>query len=218
MLNFFARIKHRLHGNYIREPRKIDTKYIESPVRIDKNTHVGKNVEIGKYTSIGKNNHVNPSSADNHTIIGRFCSIASNIIIGAEDHPTNWLSTSSFQYSKDKLFRNINVDTLLLTRPQKVVIGNDVWIGSNVFIKAGISIGHGAIIGAGAIVVKDVPNYAIVAGNPAKLIRYRFDEETIDQLLTVKWWDLDPELLKKLPFKDIDKAIELIKNIRGKND
>ena len=79
----------------------------------------------------------------------------------------------------------------------RTVIGNDVWIGKRAIIKAGVKIGDGAVVGAGAVVTKDVPPYAIVAGVPAKIIKYRFDEDTIAQLLKTKWWNLSDEELEK---------------------
>lgn len=77
-------------------------------------------------------------------------------------------------------------------------VGNDVWIGEGVFIKAGIKIGDGSVVGMGAVVTKDVAPYSIVAGNPAKLIRFRFDHEVIDALLKMKWWDLPDYELRRL--------------------
>lgn len=149
----------------------------------------------------------------NETIIGKYCSIAGNVIIGIGDHPINWLSTSPYFYHaflgwRDKPeFRNTVIPS---------VIGNDVWIGQNAMIKAGVTVGNGAIVAAGAVVVKDVPPYAIVGGVPAKLIRYRFSEQQISDLEDLKWWDLDEEIIKKIPYQDIDKAIEFLKQIRKK--
>ena len=78
------------------------------------------------------------------------------------------------------------------------VVGNDVWIGQNATILPGVHIGDGAVIGANAVVAKDVPPYAVVVGNPAVIKKYRFDQETIDLLLKLKWWDKDIEEIKKL--------------------
>ena len=80
---------------------------------------------------------------------------------------------------------------------QKVIIKNDVWIGANSVIMPNITIGNGAIIGAGAVVTKDVPDYAIVAGVPAKIIKYRFSQDIIDRLLILQWWNMDPKVIKK---------------------
>ena len=93
-------------------------------------------------------------------------------------------------------------------------IGNDVWIGTNVVIMRGIKIGDGAIVAAGSIVTKDIPPYTIVAGCPAKIIKYRFAEEIIKQLLELKWWNYHINTLSNLPFNDIDKCIKMIEEIK----
>lgn len=150
---------------------------------------------------------INITVGSPETKIGKFCSIAQNVIIGAGEHPLNYLSTSPFFYLETLGFRKGCKETYL----KPVQVGNDVWIGDNVFIKGGVTIGDGAVIAAGAVVVKDVPPYAVVAGVPARIIKYRFDEKTIKELLDLKWWDLPREIILALPFKSPEKCIEFLK-------
>lgn len=126
--------------------------------------------------------------------IGKYTSIARFATIGVKDHNYNWVTTSPIITSEKYGFISKNIDI-----PQKtdVVIGNDVWIGMFAIINRGVKIGDGAVIAAGAIVTKDVPPYAIVGGNPAKIIKYRFSEDIIDKLLKIKWWNWDELTIKK---------------------
>jgi tetrahydrodipicolinate N-succinyltransferase len=98
-----------------------------------------------------------------------------------------------------------------------VTVGNDVWTGHNVNVMAGVSVGDGAIIAAGSVVTKNVPPYAIVAGVPATAKRLRFPERTIERLLRLRWWDLELSQLSGLPFRDIDRCLDMIEAIRSKN-
>lgn len=129
-----------------------------------------------------------------NTQIGGFCSIASRVSIGGAHHPIEFASTSPvFLSHKDSVKSKFARHDYL---PQvSTRIGNDVWIGEGCLIKAGVVIGDGAVIGMGAVVTKDVPAYAIFGGNPARLIRMRFEEDVIEGLLKMRWWDLpDSEL------------------------
>ena len=111
----------------------------------------------------------------------------------------NQPSTSPVFYDKDNCFGQpdfLYAEGITLEQP-KTIIGNDVWIGDQCFIKAGVKVGDGAVIGAHAVVTHDVPPYAIVAGNPAKILRYRFSEEEISALLQTKWWEWSDEEIKK---------------------
>lgn len=148
------------------------------------------------------------------TKIGSFCSIALNVILGPGKHPTHFLSSHpSFYLEECKLTNETKTEHFELLYP--VEIGNDVWIGHSVIVQDGIKVGDGAVIGSGAIVTKDVPPYAIVAGVPAKILRYRFDEDTIKDLLELKWWELDDDLIATLPFSDIPSCIKMLKEIRS---
>jgi acetyltransferase-like isoleucine patch superfamily enzyme len=130
-----------------------------------------------------------------HLEIGKFCSIAEGvtIMLGGE-HRSEWVTTYPF----NKLWEEHSNITGHPYTKGSVTIGHDVWIGYSATILSGVTIGTGAIIGANAVVAKDVQPYAIVAGNPARLIRTRFDEPTIDKLLRLHWWDLPDEMLRRV--------------------
>ena len=150
--------------------------------------------------------------------IGSFCSISKNVTIGAAIHPTNFISTSPIFYRERNALKSKWVNGLLFPDESLMTeIGNDVWIGMNVTIMGGLTIGNGAIIAAHSVVTKDVPPYAIVAGVPAKVIRYRFTEKQICMIQSLKWWKLNPEILKHntLLFSTVldDVVIELLASI-----
>ena len=96
-----------------------------------------------------------------------------------------------------------------------MTIGNDVWIGRNAIIMDGVTVGTGAIVGAAAVVTKDVPPYAIVAGVPARIIRYRFDEGTVKRLLANRWWDYPEEFIAtRLKFDDVEQCLDVLERNR----
>lgn len=131
------------------------------------------------------------------TDIGKFCSIAHRCTIGLGSHSMNKMSTSpiftAIKNATGHSWASINN----FQEFHNVLIGNDVWIGIEVIIMGGVRIGNGAIIGAGSIVTKDIPDYAIAVGVPAKVIKYRFEKPLIDRLMEIQWWNLPEEKLKK---------------------
>ena len=143
--------------------------------------------------------------------VGPFCSIANHVSIGASRHPMEFASTSPvFLSHKDSVkmkFAHHEYSFKLRT-----VIESDVWIGEMALIKAGVRIGVGAVIGMGSVVTSDIEPYSIVAGNPARIIRKRFDDHTIKALLALKWWTLPDSKLKELAvyFNDVPKLLEQI--------
>lgn len=165
---------------------------------------------IEPYSSIGNYSYINSRSTIwLGTEIGRYCSISSGCSIGAPRHNMEWLTTIPI----DRIGVHPEYCENII---QKTTISNDVWIGANAVIKAGLHIGNGAVIGAGAVVTKDVPDYAIVAGVPAKIIRYRFDQEQIHKLLDTKWWELEPETIRTLTYQNISKCLEELQVLRYK--
>lgn len=139
-------------------------------------------VEIGRYSYVGA------ACSISNVSIGSFCSIASYCAIGGGNHPIGYVSTSPVFLAGKNIFKT-NFAEIEYDEAPRTNIGNDVWIGEACYIKAGVTIGDGAIVGAHAVVTKDVPPYAIVVGVPAEIIRFRFNEETIDELRNSSWWD-----------------------------
>lgn len=125
-------------------------------------------------------------------IIGKFCSIAAEVrfIMNGGSHPTDWLTTYPFPIFGEGW--EVATPTAWPNRGDTLV-GNDVWIGYGATIMPGVSIGDGAIVATMSVVTKDVPPYAIVGGNPARVLRYRFDDATIARMLEIRWWDWDAE-------------------------
>ena len=129
--------------------------------------------------------------------IGRYCSFAADITFAELQHPRDWLSTSSFIYDDGWMWRDFasaqgrqfrTGDYPDALRHPPITIGNDVWIGSGAYIGSGVHLGSGCIVGAKAVVTRDVPPYAIVVGSPARVVRFRFDEATVEALLALQWW------------------------------
>lgn len=147
---------------------------------------------IGKYSYLGR--HSSLICAE----VGNFCSIGDNVMVGLGNHTIDYLSTSPIFTEKHNGTGSTWIDSDISYPYKKVNVGNDVWIGERVMILGGVKVGDGAVIGAGAIVTKDVPAYSIVAGVPARVLRYRFSSEIISELENLKWWNYSDKELKRL--------------------
>ena len=163
---------------------------------------------VGQYTQVGHSGYIG-----RNTKIGKYCSIAPHVYISPYTHPTKYLSTSSTFYKLHTTngINTINApdDPFVFEEFKGCNIGNDVWIAVNTVILDGITIGDGAVIAANSTVTHDVPPYAIVAGSPARIIKYRFSQEIIEKLLEIRWWDLPPEMLQNLPHR-VESAINTL--------
>lgn len=147
------------------------------------------------YVDLGKHTYTGQDTVIMHTKIDSFTSISWGVTIGASEHDFNRLTSHTFLYnSYDKL----NGGKVYYDRFEKnTVVGSDVWIGANSTILRGVTVGDGAVIGANTVVTKEVPPYAIMVGNPAKIIKYRFSQDIVERLLRIKWWDMDDEFINK---------------------
>jgi acetyltransferase-like isoleucine patch superfamily enzyme len=175
---------------------------IEPPAQVTKVIRWDTAVQIGAFSMLHGPGDIVAAS------IGRYCSFAPGVVIGSNEHAMSWLSTSSL-LENPKLydwhrrspcagdFSNLKENCYKESlRPIK--IGHDVWIGQNSFVRGGVVIGDGAVIGSMSNVVTDVPPYSIFAGNPARLVRYRFDHDKIVSLINVQWWRFS--IFDLLPF------------------
>lgn len=203
-------------AHFIKYPYKLLCLYLGSRsllsplVLFDKYTWIDPTSRVGPgsnvcSSSIGRYSYLSQNCRIPFAKVGSFCSIGSNVECCFGTHPisTNVSTSPVFHSSHNPLKYHLLDDPRVILH--KFVsdnyvchIGSDVWIGSHVKIFDGVTIGHGAVIGLGSVVTKDIPPYAVVAGIPARVLRYRFSKHEIDQLLQVKWWDLPLHYLKNL--------------------
>ena len=139
--------------------------------------------------------------------IGRYCSIGSGVTIGTGHHDMNLLSTSSWFDS------GVPPSVARAEEGVLVRIKHDVWIGDEAIIMSGVTVGTGAVIGAGAVVTKDVPDYAVVVGVPAKVLKLRFEQEIIDRLLATRWWEFNDQVLKKHKLVDVHASLDFLEHL-----
>ncbi|MCR5610589.1 MAG: CatB-related O-acetyltransferase [Clostridiales bacterium] len=145
---------------------------------------------INRYSYVGSNCTVI------NTVIGKYCSIADGCIIGGPQHHIDYVSSSPVFHEGRNSMKKVYYPHPAV-EPPVTVIGNDVWLGNNVIIKGGCTIGNGAVVGMGSVVTHDIPDYEVWAGNPARPIRKRFDDETIRFLSDIRWWDWEEEKIEK---------------------
>ncbi len=166
---------------------------------IDKTSVVEHHANV-RYSKIGRYTYISARSGVVFAEIGNFCSIAAGVGIGGGAHKIDAVSTSPVFNKGRNVFKK-NFGQIEFSPYKTTVIGNDVWIGNRALVLQGVKIGDGAIVGAGSVVTKDVEPYTIVAGNPARVIRKRFDDETVSKLIESKWWDMSDNELAKFGYE-----------------
>lgn len=171
-------------------------------------SYVGNNVKFSDYNKLygssvladcelGRYTYVAGASIKNSRV-GAFCSIGPGVTIGGLGrHPTGWISTHPIFYSTKKQAGITFSDNDYFQELLPVNIGNDVWVGANAIVLDGVTVGDGAIVAAGAVVTRDVEPYSVVGGVPAKLIKKRFCNKDIENLLIIRWWEWPKELLRQ---------------------
>ena len=160
---------------------------------------IGEKVEIGRdcsviYASFGYGSYLNNGSVVKFTKVAKYCNLSWHLSIGGSNH--NYKAACMYTDSWWKRTFDVGEGLEPVSDEEYTTIGNDTWIGAKANIIRGVKIGDGAVIGASSVILHDIPPYAIAVGNPAQIIKYRFDEKTIERLLKIKWWDWDVEKVK----------------------
>ena len=169
-------------------------------ILMEENSSLGRIEAASVILKIGAYSFFRSGIVSSDLSIGRFCSLGENIHIGvnAQAHPTDWVSSSPFQY--DQSFKNTPVRLSYTVNKNKTSIGNDVWIGEGVLIMEGVTIGDGAIVAARAVVSQNVKPYTIVGGIPARIIRERFSKSLVQELLDTQWWNYSLDAMVDFSF------------------
>lgn len=177
------------------------------------NNSLGEHTYLS-HTSLGYGSYIGFSSEFSNCQVGKYSSIGNNVRVVSANHPTDMVSTYpaffSDSYRVSYVEKSKFKEHITTGNGFECEIGNDVWNGDNVLIKGGLTIGDGAIIAMGSIVLHDVAPYTIVAGIPAKIVRKRFDDTIVDQLLKIRWWDRSLNWIKSHAdeFCDVDAFLQ----------
>ncbi|HEV2508539.1 chloramphenicol acetyltransferase [Bosea sp. (in: a-proteobacteria)] len=183
--------------------KKLGLEPVIDPTANVRDAVLGRYTEIGARTvfaesTLGDYSYVVNDSNIIYTTIGKFCSIAAHTRINPGNHPMQRASQAHFTYRASAYFEDAEDEAAFFDwrRSTPVTIGHDVWIGHGAIVLAGRSIGTGAVVAGGAVVTKDVPDYTIVAGNPARIIRSRFPGEIAERLKALAWWNWEHAQLR----------------------
>lgn len=186
---------------------KIENSSLSSNSRIDRRNYISESI-IGNHSYTGKNTTIINSK------IGNFCSVSWNVTIGGANHDYKKITTHSFLYNNADKIRPDNIPPAYNRFTDICEVGSDVWIGTGAVVLRGVRIHDGAVIGAGTIVTKDVPPYAVVVGNPGKIIKYRFSEKIINDLLKIKWWEWeDSKITENYKFFETELSESIINEL-----
>jgi len=162
------------------------------------NCHLGRKCEFGRRniisnSTLGQGTSTQGNTTVRYSTIGKYCAIAWNVTIGAPNHEIHCIALAHMDY----IFEGEDRPSMASFHERKCEIGSDVWIAAGAHVLRGVKVGDGAVVAANAVVTKDVPPYAIVAGVPARIIGYRFNESLRERLVELKWWNLPTPVLEE---------------------